>query len=204
MARAGARIARARAEALERLILAQINGESGPKSLFPKADLAILGDMETRFRQVIRTSSAPADDLDLTEIEEAAELARRLAESRGRDAAAGRALDGPHRSDLEAVYAAKDMPARSCSTGEQKALLISLCLANAKALHDMTGSAPILLLDEVAAHLDADRRQALYTEIEKMRCQAWMTGTGPELFAGSNAQCFAVHDDNGMSILEAA
>lgn len=204
MARAGARIARARAEALERLILAQINGESGPKSLFPKADLAILGDMEPRFRQVIRTSSAPADDLDLTEIEEAAELARRLAESRGRDAAAGRSLDGPHRSDLEAVYAAKDMPARSCSTGEQKALLISLCLANAKALHDMTGSSPILLLDEVAAHLDADRRQALYTEIEKLRCQAWMTGTGPELFAGSNAHFFAVHDDNGMSILEAA
>ena len=202
MARSGARIARARATALDRLIAAQETVDSAPKSLFPKAELTILGNMETRFHQVIRDSSTPDADLDLVEIEEAAGLAERLAGSRARDAAAGRTLQGPHRSDLEAVYAAKAMPARACSTGEQKALLISLCLANARALTEHTGAAPILLLDEVAAHLDADRRRALYGEIEEMHCQAWMTGTGPELFEGlRDAKMFGVRDNGGASEL---
>lgn len=203
MARAGARIARIRAETLERLSEAQNQGDSGPKSLFPKADLAILGDMEARFHRVIRDSSAPDDDLDLLEIEEAAGLARRLADGRARDSAAGRTLEGPHRSDLDAIYATKAMPARACSTGEQKALLISLCLANARALGQVTGAAPIVLLDEVAAHLDAERRKALYSEIEALGCQAWMTGTGPELFDGSAAQRFEVNDEGGVSALRA-
>lgn len=175
MARFGARLARARASALAALIAAQ----EGAETLFPRADLAILGAMETRFADVIRAG----DDLDEAESAEAAGLAQALAQGRSRDQAAGRALIGPHRSDLDAIYAAKAMPARACSTGEQKALLISLVLANARAIRAQTGAAPILLLDEVAAHLDAGRRAALYGEIAALGAQAWMTGTGPELFA---------------------
>ncbi|MBD3774606.1 MAG: DNA replication and repair protein RecF, partial [Rhodobacteraceae bacterium] len=108
---------------------------------------------------------------------------------------------GPHRADLAAVYRAKAMPADQCSTGEQKALLVSLVLANARALSADAGRPPILLLDEVAAHLDADRRAALYDEICALGAQAWMTGTGPELFdtLGSRAQVFEVADDGGLS-----
>jgi len=180
MARAGARIARTRSASLLRLIEAQNDDRIGAETLFPRAELSILGDMEFRFSQALRAG----DDLDQPELEEAAALSRALASSRPRDAAAGRTLAGPHRSDLEAVYAAKNMPAAACSTGEQKALLISLCLANARALSQATGAAPILLLDEVAAHLDSGRRRALFGEIEALGAQAWMTGTGAELFEG--------------------
>ena len=118
--------------------------------------------------------------------------------------AAGRALVGPHRADLSAVYAAKDMAARLCSTGEQKALLISLILANARALKSGTGQAPILLLDEVAAHLDADRRAALYAELLSLGGQVFLTGTGPELFVdmGRDALHLRVADDAGRSRTE--
>jgi len=134
-------------------------------------------------------------------VEEAAALSRALTSSRARDAAAGRTLTGPHRSDLEAVYAAKNMPAAACSTGEQKALLISLCLANARALSAATGAAPILLLDEVAAHLDTRRRKALFGEIEALGAQAWMTGTGAELFEGlgGDAIRLGVSESGGLS-----
>ena len=209
MARQGARIARARALALTRLQSAQQVAENQGKTLFPKADLAILGSMETRFRDVIRTAVGADDDLDQKldelESEEAAGLSQALASGRARDAQAGRTLEGPHRSDLEAVYAAKDMPARACSTGEQKALLISLILANARALAE-GGTPPVLLLDEVAAHLDADRRAALYGEIDDLGCQAWMTGTGPELFTAlpASALRIAVSETGGASVLEVA
>jgi len=198
MARAGARIGRARAAALAHLIDAQ----EGAETLFPQAKLAILGDMENRFFQALGVG----DDLDSLEVEEAASLSRALAESRPRDAAAGRTLLGPHRSDLSAVYAAKDMPAAACSTGEQKALLISLCMANARALAGATGAAPILLLDEVAAHLDSSRRRALFAEIEALGAQAWMTGTGPELFEGleSGAVRLAVTETGGVSAVAEA
>ena len=127
-----------------------------------------------------------------------------LGRSRPRDMAAGRALVGPHRADLSAVYAAKDMAARLCSTGEQKALLISLILANARALKSGTGQAPILLLDEVAAHLDADRRAALYAELLNLGGQVFLTGTGPELFVdmGRDALHLRVADDAGCSRTE--
>jgi DNA replication and repair protein RecF len=157
--------------------------------------------METRFSQALATGA----DAQGLEAEEAAGLARSLEAARGRDAAAGRTLDGPHRSDLEAIYAAKDMPARACSTGEQKALLISLVLGNARALAEATGTAPVLLLDEVAAHLDESRRRALYDEIAALGAQAWMTGTGPELFDGlEDARMIAVREADGQSVLEAA
>ena len=193
MARLGARIGRARAGALARLKAAQNQAET----LFPKAEITILGDMETRFSTAIREGADP----DILETEEAAGLADALASGRGRDAAAGRTLAGPHRSDLEAVYAEKEMPARACSTGEQKALLISLCLGNARALADATGAAPILLFDEVAAHLDAERRRTLFAELEELGCQAWMTGTSAGLFAGLGADALRleVQEEAGRS-----
>src|SRR5690606_41008495 len=99
------------------------------------------------------------------------------------------------------IYAAKDMPAAQASTGEQKALLVSLILANARALAEDIGAPPILLLDEVAAHLDSGRRAALYDEICALGAQAFMTGTGAELFdaLASRAQAFEVADAGGLS-----
>lgn len=142
----------------------------------------------------------PAADLMLTQ-EGPEDLAEALSEGRARDMAAGRTLTGPHRTDLEARYAAKDQPAAQCSTGEQKALLISLILANARALQAETGEAPIVLLDEVAAHLDATRRAALYDEICTLGVQAFMTGTDADLFdtLGLRAQYWEVRDVAGTS-----
>ncbi len=94
------------------------------------------------------------------------------------------------------------MAARLCSTGEQKALLIALVLANAWAVAEGFGAAPVLLLDEVAAHLDEGRRRALYDAVAALGAQAWMTGTGPELFEGLTAQRFAMSERDGLSRIE--
>ena len=112
-------------------------------------------------------------------------------------------LTGPHRADLGAVYTAKGVPAAQASTGEQKALLISLILANARALAEDFGAPPIVLLDEVAAHLDAGRRAALYDEICALKAQAFMTGTGAELFdtLGDRTQSLEVMDEHGISTI---
>lgn len=138
--------------------------------------------------------------------EDTATFRAALADNRTRDLAAGRTLIGPHRADLDAVYTAKDVPARDCSTGEQKALLVSLILANARALERDFGAPPLLLLDEVAAHLDTERRAALYDEISALGAQAWMTGTGPELFAylGQRAQYLHVTETHGISQVDPA
>ncbi|MBM9596146.1 DNA replication/repair protein RecF [Roseitranquillus sediminis] len=175
MAEAGAALSANRRTALTRLAAAQAEG----RSAFPKAELAL--------------------DDDAPETAEA--LAAALAASRARDAAAGRALVGPHRADLAAFYGARDVPARDCSTGEQKALLVSLILANARALAEEIGAAPILLLDEVAAHLDANRRATLYDEIMALGAQVWMTGTERTLFEplGDRAQVLEVTEENGVS-----
>jgi DNA replication and repair protein RecF len=181
MAKAGGAIAAGRRAALDRVAAAQAAAETA----FPAADLSVAY---------------------LEEMPEAEEpLAQALAEGRRRDLASGRTLTGPHRADLAAVYAEKRMPAAECSNGEQKALLISLVLANARALADELGAAPILLLDEVAAHLDAARRAALYDEICALGAQAWMTGTGPELFEalGDRAQRIEVTEEGGESRLRA-
>src|SRR2546429_5440338 len=106
-----------------------------------------------------------------------------LRDNRGRDAAAGRTLDGPHLADLPVTHAGKDIAAAAASTGEQKALLIGLVLAHAGLLAEMSGFAPVLLLDEVVAHLDPSRRAALYDELDKLGAQAWMTGADPAAFA---------------------
>ncbi len=181
MAIAGGAISANRAEVLERIIAVQ-----DPDSLFPVADLSLVSGDEMPPEQTTET------------------LREALAEGRPRDMAAGRSLTGPHRADLLAVYAAKGVEAKNCSTGEQKALLVSLILANARALAEDFGAPPILLLDEVAAHLDADRRAALYDEICALGAQAWMTGTGPELFDAleDRAQYIEVSETDGISQLK--
>lgn len=180
MAEAGAQIHRNRADALMLLT----NAQEAAETAFPAALLDL-------------THADPACDAP----DDPDALLAAFAGNRQRDMAAGRTLIGPHRADLGAVFAAKDVPAKDCSTGEQKALLISLILANARALADDFGAPPILLLDEVAAHLDADRRAALYAEIIALGAQAFMTGTGLELFEelGTAAQYVHVTDENGVS-----
>src|SRR5690606_17972826 len=113
-----------------------------------------------------------------------------LRDNRARDAAAGRTLDGPHLTDLDVVYAPKAIPARDASTGEQKALLIGLVLGHARLVAEMTGITPLLLLDEVVAHLDPSRRAALFMALGRLGAQVWMTGADPLAFAdlGSDAE----------------
>lgn len=182
MAIAGAEITQNRIDVLDRLRVAQ----EGAETAFPQADLTLLAADDER----------PEPSADA--------LREALSSGRNRDMAAGRTLVGPHRADLDAVYSAKCVAAKSCSTGEQKALLISLILANARALATDFGAPPILLLDEVAAHLDADRRAALYDEITAVSTQAWMTGTGAELFEelGDRAMMCNVMDQDGLSSIE--
>jgi DNA replication and repair protein RecF len=182
MARAGARISANRRLALAALAAAQGLGDAA----FPAADLALIWP-----------------EADWPEGEDALRTA--MAEGRGRDLAAGRTLYGPHRADLAAVWRAKAMPADQCSTGEQKALLISLILANARAL-GAGGRAPVILLDEVAAHLDRGRRAALFDAVCALQGQVMMTGTGADLFLdlGGRAQHLDVVEVQGESRVMAA
>lgn len=181
MAQSAEEITATRNAALARLRAAQREAETA----FPSAELDLI--------HPDRALPATADA-----------LAEALAANRPADLRAGRTLIGPHRVDLSAVYEDKGVPAAQCSTGEQKALLISLVLTNARALREDTGATPLILLDEVAAHLDGDRRAALYDEICALEAQAWMTGTGPELFAelGDRAQHFAITEADGESRAE--
>ncbi len=121
-----------------------------------------------------------------------------LKQSRAQDAAAGRTLDGPHRSDLKVIHAGKGIPAADCSTGEQKALLIRLVLAHSQLIKEMTGAAPIMLLDEVVAHLDPLRRAALYDALAGISAQVFMTGADPAAFGDivTRAQSFEVRGGN--------
>ncbi|AWD21958.1 DNA replication/repair protein RecF [Fuscovulum blasticum] len=177
MAETGAAIEANRKATLARLLTAQ----DGAETAFPRAEVHLV------------YPEAPPED-----------LAAALAAGRRRDMAAGRTLAGPHRADLGAVFAAKGVPADQCSTGEQKALLLSLILANARALAADLGRAPILLLDEVAAHLDEARRAALYDEICALGAQALMTGTEAQLFdsLGERAQRFHVAEEGGVSRID--
>ena len=154
-------------------------------SAFPSAEIALDGWMENALM------SEPA-----TAVED--RYRQILRENRPRDAIAGRTLDGPHLTDLQVIYAPKQMPARDASTGEQKALLIGLVLAHAGLVAEMTGITPLLLLDEVVAHLDPTRRVALFEELARLGAQVWMTGADPAAFAdvGSAGEIFAV--DSGQ------
>ena len=155
----------------------------GQASAFPSAEIALDGWMENALL------SEPA-----TAVEDRYRAI--LKENRVRDAASGRTLDGPHLTDLQVVYAPKNMPARDASTGEQKALLIGLVLAHATLVAEMTGIVPLLLLDEVVAHLDPGRRKALFDELARLGAQVWMTGADPASFGeiGPSGEIFNVEN----------
>src|SRR5437763_1818345 len=161
--------------------LAAMLRERGQVSAFPSAQIMLDGWMEN----ALLNESATSVEDRYREI---------LRASRARDAAAGRTLDGPHLTDLQVVYAPKNMPARDASTGEQKALLIGLVLAHATLVAEMTGIVPLLLLDEVVAHLDPVRRNALFDELAKLGAQVWMTGADPAGFVdiGATGEIFEV------------
>jgi len=130
-------------------------------------------------------------------------MAEGLADGRARDRAAGRTLTGPHRTDLLVMHRPKKLAAAQCSTGEQKALLIGLILANAKALLEGDFAPnPLLLLDEAAAHLDSDRRAALYDELAALGGQAWLTGTDAALFDAfdDRTQRFEIVEGSARSV----
>ena len=172
MADAGIVIAQARAATVENLSRAL--AERGEAGAFPAASLAL------------------TDELHLSTADQ---LRGMFAASRIRDAEAGRTLVGPHVTDLQVRHTGKRAEARDCSTGEQKALLISIILADARELaRAREGLAPILLLDEIAAHLDVMRRTALFEEVHALAAQAWMTGTDLSLFDGARAEIFEVRD----------
>ncbi|HXB79822.1 MAG TPA: DNA replication/repair protein RecF [Bradyrhizobium sp.] len=153
----------------------------GETSAFPSAEIMLDGWMEN----ALMSEPATAVEDRYREI---------LRENRARDAIAGRTLDGPHLTDLQVVYAPKNTPARDASTGEQKALLIGLVLAHASLVAEMTAITPLLLLDEVVAHLDPGRRIALFDELSRLGAQVFMTGADPAAFADVGAACeiFAV------------
>src|SRR4029078_9958081 len=153
----------------------------GAASAFPSADIMLDGWMEN----ALITEHATFVEDRYREI---------LRAGRARDAAAGRTLDGPHLTDLQVIYAPKNMPARDASTGKQKALLIGLVLAHASLVAEMTGITPLLLLDEVVAHLDPVRRKALFDELAKLGAQVWMTGADPAAFVdiGTGGEIFDV------------
>ena len=146
----------------------------GEDSVFPSAEIALDGWMENALL-----------DQPATAVED--RYRQILRDGRPRDAAAGRTLDGPHLTDLKVIYAPKRMPAKDASTGEQKALLIGLILAHANLVAEMTGITPLLLLDEIVAHLDPDRRRALFAELAKLGAQVWMTGADPAAFVDMEA-----------------
>lgn len=143
--------------------------------LVARLNLALAGQPDAPFARPLVTIESEEDDSDLP-------LAQRLGRERRRDAAAGRTLSGPHRHDLSVIHIAKKQPAALCSTGEQKALLLSILLAHAALVAEHRGQPPVLLLDEVAAHLDPSRRAALFDRLGETGGQVWMTGTESSLF----------------------
>lgn len=173
-------VAAGRAETAKRLSAA-LEASRDTAREFPQAQITLQGWME----QLLPDHSA-------VEIED--RYRSLLKDNRARDAAAGRTLDGPHLSDLVVSHASKNIAAADASTGEQKALLIRLVLAHASLIKQMTGFAPLLLLDEVIAHLDPSRRAALYDALSLLGAQAWMTGADPAAFGDivGRAQVFLV------------
>ena len=183
MAEAGVAIAAARLDVVGRLVqLIEAMRAARGEGPFPFALIALEGRLEA----ALATSSA-------TEVED--EFRAALGEGRERDRAAARALEGPHLSDLIVSHGPKSIPAQHCSSGEQKALLVGLILAKAELIREIEGASPLVLLDEVSAHLDQARREALFGEISRLGGQAWMTGTDRDLFAplAQDAQIFAVN-----------
>lgn len=162
-------VAAARREAVERLaaLILETRDDASP---FPFARLALSGELDGL------VAALPAVDAE-------DRYRAILRQNRARDRAAGRTLVGPQASDLLVRHGPKDLPADTCSTGEQKALLVGLILAHARLVAAMSGIAPLVLLDEIAAHLDPRRRSALYEALDNLGAQVWMTGADPILFA---------------------
>jgi len=184
---AGAAMASARARSLAAL---QAQIDSGSERAFPRADLGLTGAFE-------QMALSGVDEAEI-----AARLAAALASSRDRDASAGRALTGPHRGDLSVRHRVQNRDASECSTGEQKALILNLVLAQAARLsarlsHAKSTPNPVVLLDEVAAHLDPVRRAALFDEIEALDLQAFLTGADGALFDGLHGRAQGVRVDAG-------
>jgi DNA replication and repair protein RecF len=181
MAELGVAIAAARREWTS--LASALIEAGGTGAAFPAAEIALEGALE--------------GDLDVHSAREVEDRYRTLlGTERSRDAAAGRTLFGPHLSDLLVRHGPKQMPAESCSTGEQKALLIGLVLAQARLVARLTGETPVILLDEIAAHLDEMRRSALFAVLDELACQAFLTGTDTTVFAplGAKAQRLALSD----------
>ncbi|MBS0546829.1 MAG: DNA replication/repair protein RecF [Proteobacteria bacterium] len=179
MARHGVALATNRADTVQRLDAAARLGV-GP---FPRAALAMAGEVDT---WIATMAALDAED----------RLRGELAASRVRDAEAGTTCVGPHRSDLAVRHLDLDMPAADGSTGQQKAILVSIALAHARLVALSRGKPPLLLLDEIAAHLDGERREALFDEVVALGVQSWMTGTDAELFKplAGRAQILRVAD----------
>ncbi|MBO0346386.1 DNA replication/repair protein RecF [Roseibium limicola] len=172
-----------------RLLSATLAEQERPQIAFPRASLSLEGQFEAQFTAM---PAVDAEDLYM----------QALSDARPRDRAAGRTLLGPHLSDLAVHHAAKDMPAAQSSTGEQKALLIGLILAHADLTERMTGQTPVLLLDEVAAHLDPERRKSLFDTLLKLGGQVFMTGTDASLFEALPPQSSIFRiDDEGATAL---
>jgi DNA replication and repair protein RecF len=189
LGQAGALMAGARARTLQAL---QAEIDSRGDRPFPRARLALTGEWER-----LALEGAEASEIE-------ARLAAALAAARPRDGAAGRALTGPHRGDLAIHHVDKDRPAAECSTGEQKALILNLVLAQAARLSRANDAPnPILLLDEVAAHLDLKRRAALADEITALGLQAFLTGTDESLFDHLKGRALGVRvSEAGLTALE--
>ncbi|HEY4125575.1 MAG TPA: DNA replication/repair protein RecF [Rhizomicrobium sp.] len=166
MAQTGVAIAAARKQLLRQLR----TGIAETASEFPRADLALKGIAEEALED---QPALPVED----------KMRAALARTRGDDAQSGTCAIGPHRSDLAVRHRAKDCPAELCSTGEQKALVVAIMLAYTRTLTSVRQMAPILLLDDIAAHLDDIRRAALFDEVRALGVQAWLTGTDAEPFA---------------------
>lgn len=183
IAETGVAVAAARLDFVQRLQIACDKSEKDEAKYFPKARLSLKGKIE----EMISSKAA----LEVEEI-----FKEDLKQSRERDSIFGGSAVGPHRTDLEVYYASKDMIASQCSTGEQKALLIGVVLAHARLILAEKGTAPLMLLDEVAAHLDENRRRSLYDRLFALGGQVWMTGTDLKLFNAirTEAQFFEVNN----------
>ena len=169
MAETGIAIAAARLDFTARLQNFCDQGDAVEESFFPRALLSVKGTIEELLQ------STPAVEVEKL-------FAYQLHQSRTKDALVGGAATGPHKSDLSVIYASKNIGAAHCSTGEQKALLIGLILSHGRMMAAERGAPPIMLLDEIAAHLDEDRRYALFERLQNLGGQVWMTGTDPVLF----------------------
>lgn len=180
MAEHGVAVAAARLDAIEKLAQAISKNQSA----FPSAILSLGGELEEGL--LVR----PALEVE-------ADFCQKLARTRAGDAKSGRTSIGPHKTDLIVKHAIKNMPAELCSTGEQKALLIGITLASARLSANQFGAPPLLLLDEVVAHLDEERRGFLFDELAEIGSQVWLTGTDKELFDQMKNRAKFFHFENG-------